>query len=659
MKVPVIGACLKAENNTFWSIEVRKGLEDEAKNKHFILKYQTPEQITEISKQKKIIEGFIKQNVDAIILAPSDPSALIPQVKKANQVRIPIVIIDTELNEKEAKKQGITYTFLGFDDYTGGFTTGKLLKERLKKGEKVAIIHGPSQGSYTRRVDGFKDAVKDSLDVVAVASAAFEEDRAYAATQELISHYKNLRAIFCTSDNMAMGCLTALYELGREDILVSGFDATHAGHLALSKGRLISTVDTKPEEMGRRAISLAQELLEYPTPQIIRYPISLLTKEKIQPLPKQVIQKRTYVIVKPTSDLREFPYQELHNSLQCPVIIGNNMVNDLPSRLKTLRADKYIIITDDIVEKIYGTKLKNSLLKKGLRTSLYSFPSGEKNKTFTVLNDLATRVLDEGISKKSCLVLVGGGIVGNLAGFLAAILMRGIRFVHVPTTVMSQIDSTTGGKQAVNMPHGKNLLGTFYEPEFIYIDLTTINTLPSREYRSGIAEAIKHGFCQSKELLAAVEKKDYAKIVEKTILLKTNIIDIDPREKNEGLILVYGHTIGHAIETASNHTLNHGEAISIGMVAAARISNQLGFCNKDCMIYHEKILKKQGLPVRIPLSLSVESIMAVLPYDKKERQANIPFALIEDIGKMKKIKNSFSVPVENKVIREVLLSMRL
>ena len=150
------------------------------------------------------------------------------------------------------------------------------------------------------------------------------------------------------------------------------------------------------------------------------------------------------------------------------------------------------------------------------------------------------QIISHGITKNSCIILLGGGVVGNLGGFLSAILMRGLRFVHVPTTVMSHIDSTTGGKQAVNTPHGKNLLGTFYEPEFIYIDIDTIRTLPEREYASGIAEAIKHGLCQSKKLLEYISEGDYKKIVLETIKLKTKLIKKDPLEQKEGLVLEHG-----------------------------------------------------------------------------------------------------------------------
>lgn len=658
MKTYVIGACLKAENNPFWSVDVRKGLEEASKNFSDIrLLYNSPDRVTQIKEQNKIITTFIKQNVNAIILAPSDPIRLIATVKKVNKARVPLIVIDSRLDDQKVKN--LKFTFIGFDDYKGGYETGELLKKRLLRGSDVAVIQGYTIGSYTKRVDGFKDAVKDYFDIKEILSANFEEDAAYKKTKLLIKKYPNLRGIFCTSDNMAMGCITALFELNRPDIVVSGFDATYAGKLALQNGKLFSTINTDPEGMGRKAIQTAREIiLGYDVPNEIGYYVQPLTKEKLCKLQKQVIPKRRYLIVRPLANLQEFNYELLHELDECPIIISDNIWRDLPSRIKKLNADRYYIITDNNVEWLYGRKLLSFFKKEGLNSKLFSIPAGEENKTFTNLNALATKVLNAGISKNSCFVLLGGGVVGNLAGFLSAILMRGIRFIHVPTTVMAQIDSTTGGKQAINMPHGKNLLGTFYEPEFIFIDKTLIKTLPKREYNSGIAEGIKHGLCQSKKLLDHIKKRDYDRILEETIELKINMMEIDPREKKEALILVYGHTIGHALEILSDHRLNHGEAISIGMVAAVRTSNRLGFCKKELVELHERVLKENGLPIKIPKYINLGDIYNVLLYDKKERRDVVPFVLLEETERIKTVDGAYMIPVKKEVIDGVLTSMQ-
>jgi len=658
MKTYTIGVCLKAENNPFWSVDVRMGLEEASKKFNDVrLLYRSPERIVQIKEQEKILASFIKQKVNAIILSPSDPIKLIPIVKKINQAKIPLIIIDSKLEDK--KKDGLNFTFIGFDDYKGGFETGELLKKKLPLDSNVAIISGYKIGSYTQRVDGFKDSVQHYFKVKEIISANFEEDEAYQKTKTLIQKNPNLQGIFCTSDNMAMGCITALFEINRQDILVSGFDATHVGKLALQNGKLYSTINTDPEGLGKRAIQTAREvILGHEIPKEISYYIQPLTKEKLHRLPKQVIIKREYKIVKPLSDLKEFDYGSLTESTECPIILSENMFEDLAPRIKELNADRYYIITDSNVDKIYGERLLSIFKEKGLNSKLFSIPAGDENKTFTNLNDLATKVLNEGVSKNTCLVLLGGGVVGNLAGFLSAILMRGIRFVHVPTTVMAQIDSTTGGKQAINMPQGKNLLGTFYEPEFILIDKNLIKTLSKREYNSGIAEAIKHGLCQSQKLLEYVREKEYDKLLEETIRLKVESIEADPREKKQGLILVYGHTIGHALEILSDHKLNHGEAISIGMVAAAKISYSLGFCKKEMVNLHEKILGQNGLPTKIPKYINLKDISKVLLYDKKERTQGVSFILLEDIEKVKILKGDYKIPVERKIVEQVLHSMQ-
>ncbi len=196
-------------------------------------------------------------------------------------------------------------------------------------------------------------------------------------------------------------------------------------------------------------------------------------------------------------------------------------------------------------------------------------------------------------------------------------------------------------------------MGTFYEPEFIYIDYTLIESLPKKEYASGIAEVIKHGLCQSKKLLQSLEnKEDYKFILKEVIKLKTSIIDADPRELHEGLILVYGHTIGHAVEIASNQKLNHGEAISIGMVAAAKISYELGYCDKSLVEIHEIILKKYDLPTKIPADIKTDEISKILFYDKKERKNKMTFVLLENIEKVKTINGKYGIPVDEKNHKE-------
>ena len=648
-----IGVCLKAEDNTFWSQEVRRGIEEAADLSGQIeIQYQSPSSIGQHSEQQKIIRQWIANRVDAIILAPSEPTESSSLAKEILEAGIKLLILDTDLRSNEAR---LNYNFLGFDDYQGGVLTGKALLEKLTKNQKVAIISGYKFGSYSDRERGFIDTVQDKLQVVAISPGNFDEREAFSVARMLLKVDPEISAIFATSDNMALGCRTAAQSVDRSDLLICGFDATYAGKLAIERGQMLSTVDVDPQGLGREAVRLIQELVlgRIVEPRVIKS-VRLLTKQNVTALPKQAIQKRRYEIVEAQADLSEFPYAELGRLTVCPIVLGQNYLTDLAPRLKELEADRFYIVTDSNVRKLYGDQLLEHLRNSGMRANLFDFPAGEPQKTFTTLNSLAHAILESGISKRSCLLVLGGGVVGNIAGFLAAILMRGVRFVHVPTTVMAQIDSSTGGKQAINMPQGKNLLGTFYEPEFIYLNPGFIETLPIREYRAGIAEAIKHGFCHAPEILDCIQVGEYRRIMIETIRRKCEIMARDPREKEEGLILVYGHTIGHALETVCKHKLNHGEAISIGMVAAAELSAELGFADQAFVDEQRDLLGGQGLPTTLPHDLDVEAIIKALYYDKKERKDQVPFILLRSKQDIVRVNGSFAIPVSEAVVRGVL-----
>lgn len=656
-----VGVCLKDQNNPFWSVEVRNGLEEAAKDVGNIrLICRSPERIGDIEGQKKIICAFIREGVDVLILAPSDPVRGIENVLLANEARIPIIIIDSNLDKKAVKQNQAEYAFVGFDDYSGGFKTGILLREKLTRGSSIAIIEGSQSGSCINRTRGFCDAMGKDFPFVKRVGANFEEDKAYKETQKVVIKSPDIRAIFCTSDNMAMGSLMALYEMNRSDVLVCGFDATHVGKLAVRKGRLLSTVNSDPQRMGRHAVKMAQALfLKKKIKRRIIFSVELYTRDQQEVFSKYIFQKRKYHVFKSLDNAREYAYQKLTHSLDCPIILGKSYLQELPERLKRLDADRYYIVTDEVVRNLYGQRLCERLVQEGFpQVHILSFPVGEMYKSFPTLNEVAQKILDCGISRRSCLIVLGGGVVGNLAGFLAGILMRGIRFVHVPTTVMAQIDSTTGGKQAVNTEHGKNMLGMYYEPEFIYIDPTFIKTLSIREYQSGIAEAVKHGLCQSERLLNFIRKDNYASLLQETISLKIATIEKDPRELGEGLVLVYGHTLGHALEIVTKHQFTHGEAISIGMVAAAEISHRLGFCKEELVERHKRILQKVGLPVCIPNSVSTSDVLNTLFYDKKERKKFVQFVLLEGNQKVKMYNGEYSVPVEPELVKQIIEKMK-
>lgn len=355
-------------------------------------------------------------------------------------------------------------------------------------------------------------------------------------------------------------------------------------------------------------------------------------------------------------------YSSKENSKKISILEGPSVLESLSTHLNTLDFDKVIVVTDSNVKNKCFAKLEPQL--NGLEYKVFSFTAGESSKTLNTYELLSNQILDWGVTKRSLLIAFGGGVVGNLAGFLAATLLRGIKLLHIPTTVMAMADSTTGGKQGVNTTHGKNLLGTFYEPEFILIDYSLLETLTNRQICNGIAECIKHALCQSEELLTyitqqgAIEKPELKKIITSTIQLKLKVLQKDPLEQNVGKILIYGHTIGHAVEFLSKGELLHGEAISIGMCFAAKLANKLGLMSYLDVAKHYQAFKAWNLPTTIPKEIDDDSILEILQYDKKHQRTRLEFALLESIGIPYLADGSYSLPVELSKVKTVLREMR-
>ena len=350
-------------------------------------------------------------------------------------------------------------------------------------------------------------------------------------------------------------------------------------------------------------------------------------------------------------------------SKESNIYFGIDVLNELNEKIKPYTPDKVIIVTENNINKIYGEKVLNRI-KKDFEADVISIPAGEKYKTPETYLNLCDELLSKEITKKSFIVLLGGGVLGNLGGFAASTIMRGLRFAYLPTTIMAQADSTTGGKQGVNTKAGKNLLGIFNDPEFVFIDFIFLRTLPKREIKCGLAECIKHALCQDKEFYEKLMEKLNAEaeysleslwwIIEKTLRLKMEILRIDPKEINEGKILVYGHTIGHAIETLSKGALNHGEAIAIGMACAGEISKILGFAGTKLVDKQKEILQKAGLPIKIPGEISKENIIKQLGYDKKYGYGGKEFILLDYIGKMANIEGKYGIRVKPELIEQAI-----
>ncbi len=295
------------------------------------------------------------------------------------------------------------------------------------------------------------------------------------------------------------------------------------------------------------------------------------------------------------------------------------------------------VISDANVAPLYAAEVIESLRGAGCVVELLTIPAGESSKSFTQAGALCARLSALGLDRGSFLVSLGGGVVGDLTGFVAAIFLRGIPYVSLPTTLLAQVDSCIGGKTGVNSGAGKNLIGTFHHPALVLADTATLGTLPERIWDEGFAEAIKHGVIRDAALfdsIPAVTRANAADFVERNIALKASIVAADERERSGvRALLNFGHTIGHALEHAAGYgELLHGEAISLGMVAAARISTRrAGLSLGNCTRIVDALAARQ-LPVKLPADFPREKIFESLPRDKKFEHGRIRFVVAHAIG---------------------------
>ena len=309
---------------------------------------------------------------------------------------------------------------------------------------------------------------------------------------------------------------------------------------------------------------------------------------------------------------------------------------------KNHKAGRHIVITDGNVGRLHGQKLLEHLKAVGLNADLIEFEAGEASKTMNTTLHIAAKLLDLGADRTSLLIALGGGVVGDLVGFIASVFMRSVPYIQIPTTLVAQVDSSIGGKTAVDIPYGKNLLGTFYQPRAVFADLAYLETLPEKEFNNGLAEIIKYGIIDDEKLLRqlednmeSVKRRDSAlllKIVETCCRIKKSIVEIDEKEQGLRRILNYGHTLGHALEAQSNFTIAHGEGVALGMIAAARISENAGYLKSAECQRIEKIILQAGLPGRIPRSIATSGVISRLKMDKKKTGAVIHFVLLKKIG---------------------------
>lgn len=326
-----------------------------------------------------------------------------------------------------------------------------------------------------------------------------------------------------------------------------------------------------------------------------------------------------------------------------PIYIGKGILEGFASFLKKhIDVRKVFIITDSRVFELYFSSIFESLRREGISVFHAVFPEGEKHKNLKTVSMLYNKLIKAKIERNEPVVALGGGVAGDVAGFVASTYLRGVPFIQIPTTLLSQVDSSVGGKTGINHRFGKNLIGTFYQPILVFIDIDVLKSLEERDYLSGMAEVIKYGIIKDKALFEVLESKrdDILRrepgllmlLIKRACEIKAEIVEEDERERGLRSILNFGHTFGHAFEAWGGYKrFTHGEAIAIGMVAAARLSFLLGCCEKTISERIEGIIRSYGLPADLP-DISGRFLIKYLERDKKIKEGKVRLVLTEGIG---------------------------
>ena len=328
------------------------------------------------------------------------------------------------------------------------------------------------------------------------------------------------------------------------------------------------------------------------------------------------------------------------------IVIGDGIIGKLGDAVRDLGlGSKQMIVTSQTVWPLYGKTVKDSLTTSGFDVCITLTSDDEEAKSFETLTTIFDKLLENDFERNSGIVAVGGGVVGDIAGFAAATFMRGIRFVQVPTTLLAQVDSSIGGKTGVNHPNAKNLIGAFHQPRLVWTDVGTLSTIPERELRSGLAEVVKYSVIADPELFRLLSEnvRSFSNISGDTLIetisrccsIKARIVEQDEREEGIRSILNYGHTVGHALESLTSYAqYTHGEAIAIGMTAAARISLEIDATDRETVQLQENVIRVAGLPTRMHQPIDPVEIVQQLNKDKKRRAGRVRWVLPRRIGEV-------------------------
>jgi len=346
-----------------------------------------------------------------------------------------------------------------------------------------------------------------------------------------------------------------------------------------------------------------------------------------------------------------------------PIFVGSSLLNELTDFIKeNHNGKKAAVVIGENANKFHGKKIQAAL--KELNPLFIPVPSGESSKSREMKEKIEDKLLDNKFGRDSLIIAVGGGVIGDLAGFAASTFNRGIPIIHVPTTLLAMVDSSIGGKTGINTKHGKNLIGTAHQPNAVFADMDFLETLSDEEFTNGLAEVIKMSIIKDKNLFDSLEKNHnkilsrdndaLRQIIKRNIELKKEIVEQDPFEMNLRQILNFGHTFGHALEAYSNYRIRHGFGVAQGMIVETKISviaNDLKKTEEERII---NMLKSFGFPISTDKNIETSKILELMKSDKKSRGNKPRFVMIDEIGKAKSKENNFSFEVKADVISKAI-----
>ncbi len=348
-------------------------------------------------------------------------------------------------------------------------------------------------------------------------------------------------------------------------------------------------------------------------------------------------------------------------SEKCPILFGDKLLDKLPL-VNFSRASSVAVVSDDIVAKLYASRVQEKLSQVA-KTHLIVMRHGEQYKNLTTASQIAGKMSDAGLDRKSVILALGGGVVGDLAGFVASIYKRGISYFQFPTTLLAQVDSSIGGKCGVDATWGKNQLGTFYQPTGIFVDSSVLDSLPQREVINGLGEIVKSSIIADRSMfdqIAAFAEEYFSikklkALVRRTCEIKAKVVEKDEREASIRKMLNYGHTIGHAIEASSDYKLSHGKCVVLGMLCEGWIASKLGIFREDDFVRQNDLLFQIKKHYRISPSLNHRRVLSFALLDKKNTSGIINVSLPEEIGRMHPGKDEgYSIPVSKDLLLESL-----